>query len=198
MTRVLIVDDEPDFRSLLHRTLEQEGYDVDTASDDRGAIAAALRAAPDVLIVDLMLHGETDGLELARALRTSSPDLATMLITGYPSPQLEAQMSGLEPSAFLAKPFLIHELLVTLQQLIEQRVDGASLGTAPPRIAPEGATSPRVARCLECGEHLPLVRSEPTDGMTATWTCSHCGATYAGIVEDDADGHVGGRGPVTG
>src|SRR6266576_2077703 len=69
MTRVLVVDDEPQILRGLRTNLVARGYDVDTAPDGEAALDLAARHRPDVVIVDLGLPG-IDGVEVIRGLRT--------------------------------------------------------------------------------------------------------------------------------
>jgi len=68
---VLVVDDEPDIRSLLTRALEKDGYVVETAADGRAAMAALRRRPPRVVLLDAMLP-EIHGFELCRAIKQSA------------------------------------------------------------------------------------------------------------------------------
>ena len=60
--RVLVVDDEPDLLDLVHDTLVEGGYAVETAASGREALDALSRRAPDLVVLDLMLPGR-DGFE---------------------------------------------------------------------------------------------------------------------------------------
>ena len=68
MTRVLVVDDEPDYPRLLDIILTKEGFDVRTAADGDEARRVAEDFSPDVLVIDWMLGGREDGLRVATAL----------------------------------------------------------------------------------------------------------------------------------
>lgn len=105
MARVLVVDDEPRFRSYLARILEAQGHEVRTAADDVGALEALPDFAPDLLIADWMLRSRADGLALAAQLRRRHPRLAVVLITGHPSEALGRHLLGREVAAVLEKPF---------------------------------------------------------------------------------------------
>ena len=68
MPRVLVVDDEPDICSVLGIALETDGFEVDTASDARRALAVLESDPPDVVILDIMMPG-MDGFELLGQVR---------------------------------------------------------------------------------------------------------------------------------
>jgi len=105
MARLLVVDDEPRFRSYLGLILEAEGHEVRTAADDAGALEVLEDFAPDVLIADWMLRSRADGLALAALLRRRHPRLAVVLITGHPAEALGRHLAGREIAAVLEKPF---------------------------------------------------------------------------------------------
>jgi DNA-binding response OmpR family regulator len=67
--RVLVVDDESDFIQLLKYNLENQGFDILTASDGVQALNAARRELPDVVLIDLMLP-DIDGFSVCEILRS--------------------------------------------------------------------------------------------------------------------------------
>lgn len=106
---VLLIDDEPGMGHLVAMVLEDLGARVVQAPNLAGARAAALREAPEVILLDLAL-GQEDGLGILPELRRS-PRLAGVPIVGFSvheSRRREALEAGLD--GFVAKPFLSHEL----------------------------------------------------------------------------------------
>src|SRR3954453_10797283 len=80
MTTVLVVDDEPMVRDVVSRYLERDGHRVVTAEDGESARGLIEREAPSLVLLDVMLPGRTDGLELCRWIRSTS-DLPVILLT---------------------------------------------------------------------------------------------------------------------
>jgi CheY-like chemotaxis protein len=79
--RFLIVDDRPDARELVRLVLERRGYIVvGEAANREEALAAAAGSEPDAVLVDLRLGAES-GLELARALTTTRPQLPVLMVS---------------------------------------------------------------------------------------------------------------------
>ncbi|HZA61006.1 MAG TPA: response regulator [Actinomycetota bacterium] len=102
MSRVLLIDDEPDMAGLVAMCLD--AAEVVRAPDLTEAVAEARRQRPDVVLLDLAL-GSTDGLELLPQLR-SEPALAGVPIVAFTvhgSREREAMASGTD--GFVAKPF---------------------------------------------------------------------------------------------
>ena len=90
-TRILIVGDEPTYREYLERFLSRDGLDVRTAETGAEAIELAKSFAPDILLADWMLRCEMHGIEVGEALRAQRPDLRILLMTGFPTADLEAE-----------------------------------------------------------------------------------------------------------
>ncbi|MDQ6797126.1 MAG: response regulator, partial [Actinomycetota bacterium] len=78
--RILVVDDEPALQASLGRVLRQAGYQVDAAADGRQALSAVGEAAPDALVLDVMMPG-LDGLEVTRRLRGMGDQTPVLLLT---------------------------------------------------------------------------------------------------------------------
>ena len=109
--RVLLVDDEPSYRDSLGHILNQERYDVRTASSGKLAIDVAREFCPDILIVDWMLRDEMDGVQVAEHMRSMNPGLKTIFITGYRTSRLESQVREVPFAQFLSKPFALDDFL---------------------------------------------------------------------------------------
>ncbi|HBO45666.1 MAG TPA: hypothetical protein DD670_17410 [Planctomycetaceae bacterium] len=117
MTRVLVVDDEPDYPQLLSIILTKEGFEVETAANGDDARRVASRFVPDVLIVDWMLEDSEDGLAVSKSLARSCPNLRTVLITGYPSSALESRIKKTPDVRLLTKPFTPTHLIELVREL---------------------------------------------------------------------------------
>jgi CheY-like chemotaxis protein len=80
MGTVLVVDDEPMVRDVVTRYLERDGHRVVEAADGEAARSLIERESPSLVLLDIMLPGRTDGLELCRWIRATS-DLPVILLT---------------------------------------------------------------------------------------------------------------------
>lgn len=69
MSRILLIEDEPDTRELVRLTLELDGHEVVEAGTAEDGIARARTALPDLILMDLSLGGQFDGLEATKRLR---------------------------------------------------------------------------------------------------------------------------------
>jgi two-component system, OmpR family, phosphate regulon response regulator OmpR len=119
---LLLVDDDRRIRDLLSRFLCGEGYRVTTAMSAKDARAKLLGLHFDMLILDVMMPGET-GFDLARFIRTSSSVPIIMLTARH---EAESRIEGLQIGAddYVAKPFEPRELVLRIGNILKR--------TAPP------------------------------------------------------------------
>jgi len=117
--RILVVDDEPNIRTMLRVCLEGAGYDVTLAASGEAAVAAARRSPPDLALVDLRL-GAMDGLALTRALAQEASTAAVVLITAYAT--IDNAVDAMRAGAvdFLPKPFTPAQVLHTVDKVLGQ------------------------------------------------------------------------------
>ena len=112
---VLIVDDDPLFRLLTRLLLESRGCTVSVADGCGEALDVLGSAKPEVAIVDMVMPGE-DGLETIAAMRARAGDLRFIACSGHDADLFQAELAALQVSHFLAKPFTVEELVVTIRQ----------------------------------------------------------------------------------
>ena len=119
---LLVVDDDERLRGLLRRYLSENGFRVTLAADAREARASLASFAFDVVVLDVMMPGES-GLDLIRALRTDPklPRVPVLLLTAMG--EAEDRINGLETGAadYLAKPFEPRELVLRIRNIMERR-----------------------------------------------------------------------------
>jgi len=117
---LLVVDDDRRIRDLLLRFLLAEGYRVTTAETAAEARAKLDGLSFDLLILDVMMPGET-GFDLARAIRVSS-SVPILMLTARD--EAESRIKGLELGAddYLAKPFEPRELLLRIANILKRQL----------------------------------------------------------------------------
>ncbi len=113
--RVLVVDDEPEQRSLMKKTLERYGYSVRCAQSGEMAVKLADEFAPDILVLDMMMKPGIDGAETYRLVREHIPEVRAIVVSGYAdSDSVErARSEGIE--FILRKPVSPSKLLRALR-----------------------------------------------------------------------------------
>lgn len=115
---ILIVDDEPSVTDLIAYNLRKAHYKVLVAADGREALRQAYEAAPDLILLDLMLP-EVDGLDVCRQLRTTS---AVPIIMLTARGEETDRVIGLELGAddYICKPFSVRELLARIKAVLRR------------------------------------------------------------------------------
>jgi two-component system phosphate regulon response regulator OmpR len=148
---ILVVEDDPRLRERLARYLTGEGFRV-TAAGDAAEARIQLRAIdPDLMVLDVMMPGES-GLDLTQSLRQErNPDMPILLLTARSAP--EDRIAGFEAGAddYLGKPFEPRELVLRIRALLRR---------APPPLAPHAPIGP-----VRIGEaEYDVERGELRDG----------------------------------
>ncbi|MDZ8276979.1 response regulator transcription factor [Microbacterium aquimaris] len=118
MTRVLIVEDEPDLADPLAYLLRREGYEVEAAEDGALALTAFRERGADIILLDLMLPG-MPGTEVCRQVRTSS-QVPIIMLTAKDS-EVDIVV-GLELGAddYVTKPYSTRELLARMRAVLRR------------------------------------------------------------------------------
>jgi len=119
MTRILIVEDEPNMVAGLRDNFEFEGYDVITAPDGVAGLERALNEAPDIVILDVMMP-RMSGLDVCNQLKTKRPSVPIIMLTARG--QEVDKVVGLELGAddYVTKPFSIRELLARVKAVLRR------------------------------------------------------------------------------
>ncbi len=127
MTTVLVVDDEPMVRDVVTRYLERDGHRVVTAADGDSARGLIEQEAPNLVLLDVMLPGGTDGLALCRWIRSTS-ELPVILLTARVDET--DRIVGLELGAddYVTKPFSPRELATRVKTVLRR-----ARPSSPPR-----------------------------------------------------------------
>jgi len=108
--RILIVDDEPPIQRILRRNLTVSGYDVLVAEDGKQAIEMALLHQPDLILLDLCLPGELDGLDVCKHLRHSTQKTSIIVLSAVTEEKQKVRALDLGADDYLTKPFSNEEL----------------------------------------------------------------------------------------
>ena len=115
---LLVVDDDARLRELLRRYLSEQGFRVTTAADAADARAKLASLAFDLLVLDVMMPGET-GFEFAKTLRKTS-QVPILMLTART--EKESRINGLEIGAddYVAKPFEARELSLRIANILKR------------------------------------------------------------------------------
>jgi phosphate regulon transcriptional regulator PhoB len=158
--RILVVDDEPDLLELVRVNLTQAGFDVETAETGRQALDRLRRAAPDLLILDLMLP-DLSGTEVCRHVRSdaSLSELPVIMLTAK-ADEVD-RVVGLELGAddYVTKPFSPRELTLRARAVLRRRQPASAGGNAV--LERDGLRlDPERHRCFVAGGEIELTAKE--------------------------------------
>lgn len=130
MTSIILVDDEPDIRDSVQRTLEQAGYSVRVANSGSEGIAEYRRDPADLMITDMIMP-DGHGLDLIRELRADYPNVRILAISGGGNFGAQSYQTGaISTTAYLAaataagakvaltKPFTREKLLAAVRDAL--------------------------------------------------------------------------------
>lgn len=160
MSRILVVDDDPQIVRLVRSYLEQAGFTVTTAADGEDALHQVRTARPDLVVLDLMLPGR-DGLEVTRTVRRDGA-LATLPILMLTARVEDIdRILGLELGAddYVTKPFNPREIVARVKAILRR----AQAAPAPsqPVISLFGLTlDPNAHTLTRAGQGIDLTPSE--------------------------------------
>jgi len=119
MTRVLIVEDNANLAFGLTRSLESEGYDVESAEDGVRGLEMARTTNPDLVVLDLMLPG-MDGYTILKKLRSEGKDVPVLILTARGEEADKVFGFRLGADDYVTKPFSLSELLARVQAILRR------------------------------------------------------------------------------
>ena len=119
MTRILIVEDEPNMVAGLRDNFEFEGYEVLTAYDGEEGLKRAMADSPDLIVLDVMMP-KMSGLDVCKQLKAKRPSIPIIMLTARG--QEVDKVVGLELGAddYVTKPFSIRELLARVKAVLRR------------------------------------------------------------------------------
>jgi two-component system, OmpR family, KDP operon response regulator KdpE len=159
MTRVLVVDDEPQIVRALSINLRARHYEVATAASGAEALEVAARHRPDVVILDLGLP-DLDGVEVIRGLRGWSA-APIIILSGHSDSTDKVDALDAGADDYLTKPFAVDELLARIRAVSRRATPTASLPVVSFGPVTVDLATRRVT--LAAGESCAEVRLTPTE-----------------------------------
>jgi DNA-binding response OmpR family regulator len=128
MSKILVIEDEPNLRALLVRLLDYAGYEVTSAATGADGLRAALAEDYGLVVLDLMLP-DLSGEEIMRVLLASQPTAKILILSS--AHEVGRRVGVLDSGAadFVGKPFVNGELLARIRLRIRETVSGGSVTT---------------------------------------------------------------------
>lgn len=125
MTKILIIEDEPDIRDTLVYNFTNEGFKVKAESSGKNALTLSKSFEPDIVILDLMLP-DMSGIDVCKKIKNSDeyPDPAIIMLTA--KGEEVDRIIGFEVGAddYVTKPFSIRELILRVKVIIKKQAKG--------------------------------------------------------------------------
>ena len=214
---VLVVDDEPIIADNLRLTLNNAGYEVETAGNMVSAMVRLEERECSLALVDLILP-DGDGLHLLRLLKGKDPSLEVIIMTGHSSIAKAVEATKQGAFYFVAKPFDTDEMLMLVGKALERRRLVAETSELRRRLAEQSGyaqmlgSAPAIKRVFEMLESVAgsdanvLIVGESGTGkeLAANAVHSHsprvdgplvkinCAALPKDLIESELFGHVKG------
>ena len=154
--KVVVVEDEQRISQFLKKGLTEKGYAVEVAGDSDTGLERIMASAPDLVILDLLLPGSRDGIELCRELRARGVRAKIIMLTARDT--VENKIEGLDAGAddYLVKPFSFKELLARIRALL-RRVEVVEQG---PLVFDDLSYEPESREIVRGGETVRLTVRE--------------------------------------
>ncbi len=122
MNKILVVDDEKDMRWLLSNFLKEDGYTIYEAEDCGHALNFLKKdSPPDLILLDLRMPGEMDGIDLLKEIKTILPEIQVIILTAYGNIGSAVEAIKLGAYDYLAKPFENERLRLTIKRALESQ-----------------------------------------------------------------------------
>jgi phosphate regulon transcriptional regulator PhoB len=162
VSRILVIEDDPDIVELVRYNLGNEGYEVQSTADGKSGLAALRQGDFDLVVLDLMLP-QLSGLEVCKEIRREKKLESLPIIMLTARGEEADRVIGLELGAddYLTKPFSVREIVARVKALLRRA------GREPDRADPERSLSvgplqidPATYRVRRNGENVPLTALE--------------------------------------
>jgi DNA-binding NtrC family response regulator len=174
---ILVVDDEPDIRTLVQEILEDEGYEVSVAEDAESARQARRSRRPDLVLLDIWMP-DTDGITVLKEWSQGAGglDIPVIMMSGHGTVETAVEATRLGAYDFIEKPLSMAKLLLAVKRALEaSRLQRENIGlrrTAQPIAEPIGrsqAVSELKSQVLRVAPHdtAVLLTGESGSGKQA-------------------------------
>lgn len=149
--KILVLEDDPQMRSILQQVLEEQDYDVVAVDRGEKAIDAARDHSFDLIIADIRMEG-VGGLEAIAQTKAVQPSIGTLIVSGYADPDETERAKQLQIGGYLKKPFKMSDFLLYVRTQLSERARVLAEGDGQSEEEESGTDS--VALVLECLDAL--------------------------------------------
>ncbi len=121
MAKLILIEDDASVRDYFHSVVSRMGYELVTAGDGTAGLALIEKEAADVIMTDLNMPGEPNGIALVRRIRELRPDTPLIVVSGYPTRERLNECQALGVEDFLTKPFEMTFFSSVVARLLAER-----------------------------------------------------------------------------
>lgn len=125
--RILVLEDDPRMLEVLSQVLEDQGFEVTRAARAKEAVEHVSRQPFDLIVADIRMEGMS-GLDAVELSRRQQPDLGTLIVSGFATPENTARAMKLQAGKILKKPFSLKVFLERVREELSQRQQAAAAG----------------------------------------------------------------------
>jgi len=158
--RILLVDDNDDFRAVFHEGLECHGFEVVPAATVNEALKLISTENFDVLLSDLQMPDAADGFTVVSAMRHTQPNAVTLLLTGYPALREAMTAILLQVDEVLVKPVGVAEITEIIQKKLSKPSTRVAMEKVRVATILERDTGPTISKWMsrvQCNEELAAI-----------------------------------------
>jgi pilus assembly protein CpaE len=133
MTRILLVDDDPNLRTLLTKILVKNQFDLTCAKNGAAGLEQAKALKPDLIILDIIMQ-DMDGFEVARRLRAdpACAHIPIMALTAFATPRGRKAAAEAGMNAFVIKPFSVQDIVALIKTMTADSYEALNSPKTPP------------------------------------------------------------------
>ena len=158
MSRILIIDDDPAFCTLLRNFLNKQGFETEETYSAREGIREVYEESYDIVLIDYRLP-DMDGLELLKNIKKRYFHLPVIIMTNYSNIKTAVKAMQLGAFEYVTKPINPDEIHLSINKALEERKDSE---TAPPQPSRSSSSSFSFVegisyQALEVNKHIDLV-----------------------------------------
>ncbi len=118
--KILVIDDDPGSRLLLHTRLQVEGFEVVEAPDGEQGLAKLQQCSPALVLLDIQMP-RMSGMEILEKIKKDYPDTAVVMITAYGTEEIAVEAMRKGADDYVSKPIDFKELNTTIRNVIQNR-----------------------------------------------------------------------------
>jgi len=114
--KVLVVDDEPQIREVLQMTLDNDGYETDTADSGETALDVIGKFHPNIVFLDIRMP-DMDGIQCLRRIKEISPEVEVIMISGFATIQMARRSLEIGAFDYIGKPLSFDHIREVIRQI---------------------------------------------------------------------------------